>query len=290
MSSKNDSVRRVFETSRRGSGRNARLACPFCARRGHRGFKANLSLDTVTGLWYCHRCGEGGGLKGFAPQDEIEASAPTFELPPGIDLSESTWSDPLVRNARDYLLSRGVEDYQARIWGMRACFDGPFAGRVVIPIWDSGKVEGYVGRDWTGKNPLKYRYAQGMQRARLLGGFDVNAARNCDLLLVAEGMLDVVSLTEKDALWGTGVWADSVAVLGTPTEKQLERLGALPYPVVFVLDGDAWRKAEACALTLRLMGHAAGWVRLPAGKDPDEVDYSWLIDEAQKSIQPGEAI
>jgi hypothetical protein len=55
--------------------------------------------------------------------------------------------------------------------------------------------------------------------------------------------------------------------------------------VVFVLDGDAWVKGQASAMTLRLNGKKAASVRLPPTLDPDDLPAQVVHDLAMKSLQ-----
>jgi len=56
-------------------------------------------------------------------------------------------------------------------------------------------------------------------------------------------------------------------------------------PVCMVLDGDAWRESKATALKLLVRGHKVGFVKLPPGRDPNDLEPQRLFDAAIESIR-----
>jgi DNA primase len=106
--------------------------------------------------------------------------------------------------------------------------------------------------------------------------FNADRLQKCEHspILVVEGWLDAIYL-----------WPHAVAVLGSPSHKHLELLAQAKDDVVFVLDGDAWVKGQASAMTLRLNGKKAASVRLPPTLDPDDLPAQVVYDLALKSLQ-----
>ncbi len=157
--------------------------------------------------------------------------------------------------------------------------------RIVFPIHDArGRVVGFGGRvlgDATPKylnspeTPVfhKGRELYGLYEAR-------RHARNLERLIVVEGYMDVVALTQF------GI-RNAVATLGTATTAdQLEKLFRAVPEVVFCFDGDragrdaAW-KALDTALPLMREGRQARFLFLPEGEDPD----SLVRAEGAKAMQ-----
>jgi DNA primase len=90
---------------------------------------------------------------------------------------------------------------------------------------------------------------------------------------VVEGVFDALAL-----------WPDAVAVLGKPSDQQVDALINAKRPVVIVLDGDAWLEGKWLAARLCLRGKRAGHIRLPPGVDPDEVDRKELEQQAMEAL------
>jgi hypothetical protein len=54
---------------------------------------------------------------------------------------------------------------------------------------------------------------------------------------------------------------------------------------VFFADGDAWEEALMLAAQYRLLGHRAGYIRLPPKTDPDQVPHDWAMEEARRALE-----
>ena len=150
-----------------------------------------------------------------------------------------------------------------------------FRERVQFPIRDSrGRVIGFGGRTLDGSEPKylnspetpvfhKGRELYGLYEARQM-------LRNIDQLLVVEGYMDVISLSQH------GVH-NAVATLGTATTPDhLKRLFRITQEVVFCFDGDAAglkaadRAMHTC-LPYMQDGRQARFLLLPDGEDPDSL-------------------
>jgi hypothetical protein len=244
-----------------------------------------FAIQVATGVWVCMRCGTSGKLDRLtswpepeelaAQLSELEKSA--REPPPNCF---PLWAGPgatadLLEGARAYLRKRKLKDSMWEPAQLQACPSGPYAGRVVVPLLADDRKSwlGWVGRDWTKLNPRKYTNPGGMARERLLYNGIALQVETDEPVYVVEGVFDALAH-----------WPNSVALLGMATGMQVEMLVNAKRPVVVVLDGDAYDHAWALAQQLRFEGQRAGAVRLPPKKDPDEVDSSWLWDEARASL------
>ncbi len=154
------------------------------------------------------------------------------------------------------------------------CYDR-FRDRVMFPIHDyRGRIVGFGGRI-IGEGEPKYlnspetpvfhkgREVYGLFRAR-------DAVRREQRVLVVEGYMDVVALTQFDVDY-------VVATLGTATTRDhLERLFRFTPEVVFAFDGDragreaAWRALEN-VLPILSAGRQVSFLFLPDGEDPDSL-------------------
>lgn len=148
-----------------------------------------------------------------------------------------------------------------------------FRERVMFPIRDQrGRVVGFGGRTIGNEEP---RYLNSPETAVFKKGQEIygiyqatRATKKLDKLLVVEGYLDVLALTQFGIL-------NAVATLGTATTSDhLARLFRVAPELVFCFDGDqagkraAWRALEV-ALPLLREGRSAQFLFLPQGEDPD---------------------
>lgn len=273
-----------------------RTICPFCVASGKNTRKKKLDYHPDTGWWSCWRCGAHGRLHQGADAAEAHgrlerarkapswggASAPRVHPPHAftpLGRHRSFFSEP----ARRYALNRGITEIAIAEGLFGYVYQKPidedeadFRGRLVVPILAPGSSEwiGYVGRDYTKQSSLPYLYARGMKRGGILYREEILWEKTDRPALVVEGTLDAAFL-----------WPDGVAVLGTWDQQQIELFKQAQRPLVALLDGDAWRKGEALAMTMTLFGKKSGYVRLPPKKDPDEMDRSWLRDEVERCLR-----
>lgn len=204
-------------------------------------------------------------LRGRGVSGEVAARFRMGFAPPGWDnlLRALGGNDEQIRHLRDAGLI--TEQDGKRYDRLRE--------RIIFPIRDTrGRIVGFGGR-LLGDGKPKYlnspetpvfhkgRELYGLYEARQA---EANPAR----LLVVEGYMDVVALTQYDI-------NNVVATLGTATTgDHLEKLYRATPEVVFCFDGDragrdaAW-KALQTALPLMRDGRQARFLFLPDGEDPD---------------------
>jgi DNA primase len=196
--------------------------------------------------------------------------ASAFELgyaPPGWD------------NLVPALAGQGVSREHLLQAGMLIAKDGGgtydrFRDRVMFPIRDRrGRVIGFGGRQLGNDDGPKYLNSPETpifhKGSELYGLYQARkAVRKLERLLVVEGYMDVVALTQF------GV-QNAVATLGTATtHEHVERLFRVVPRLVFCFDGDragrqaAWRALEN-ALPVLGEGRRIDFMFLPEGEDPD---------------------
>lgn len=256
--------------------------CPFCLIRfGKQHRKRALSVH-ASGVFHCFRClvsGRDDVLRrgpGDLPERDAAENAPSIGLPEGfLPLAEEPgWSALVTEPARTYLRGRGLGPKLWQAASIGACVQGFWAGRVIVPVFGDGcDWLGWVGRAWTKHADVPYLYPRGMRKGLLLYNQATLAVETDVPALVVEGVFDALAL-----------WPDAVALLGKASEEQIGALLMANRPVVVVLDGDAWIEGWALAMRLRLDGARAGAVRLPPGRDPDEVSSGWLRMAARESL------
>ena len=258
---------RAYKDSRSTGTGWRRGLCPFCLERtGKEDRKGSWSFAETTGYWQCWKCGAKGRLHQgeFFVAEEVELDTPEVKAPIALpDGFLPLWEDPgltarVTFHARNYLAGRAITHETIHTASIGCVHTW---GRVVMPITTYDDVLcGWVARAYVSTD-RPYLYPKGFCRAETIYN---HRALNLDLqtpVLVVEGVFDALA-------W----WPDGVAILGKPSQWQLERFLESKRPVVFCLDGDAWREGWALAMRLRLMGKEAGAVKLPPGTDPDEID------------------
>ena len=150
-----------------------------------------------------------------------------------------------------------------------------FRGRIMFPIRDArGRTIAFGGRVMGDGEPKYLNSPETTlfhKGSELYGLFEARQAlRTIPRLMVVEGYMDVVGLSQSGIHW-------AVATLGTATtEEHLRRLFRLTDTVVFCFDGDAagrraaWRALEN-ALPAMQGGHQISFLFLPDGEDPDSL-------------------
>ncbi len=253
----------------RGGGIWRRTHCKFCElwhglTWDHRG---NFCLNTETGYYHCWRCNTRGYLPGYSPPESDETEdAPLSGIEPPEGFIALGEEDRRLTQARSYVLGRGITKQTALRAGLGACVRGPFAGRIVVPIYDvdDRKWIGWSARLYVQpkhERVPKYRYPDGMPRARILYN---SAALHEDTdrpLLVVEGVFDALPH-----------YPDAVALLGKPSPQQLDQLCETERPLVIALDGDSWVEGYWLAKQLSFRaGIKARSLKLPPREDPCSV-------------------
>lgn len=261
-----------------------RANCPFCPGLvGKFDKNRSFGFNEHSGYYHCFRCLISGKVEiseEWAPVTKdrhLETSEGDMSPPKGFI---PLWvGDGLtahcLKDAREYLLKRGLDFQTIADAKIGACLDGDFANRIVVPILDVADETwlGYAGRDWTNQQYLRYRYPVGMPRSTIMYQQKALFVETDEPILVVEGVFDALSF-----------FGHAVAVLGKPSPWQVQALSGSKRPVAVVLDGDAWEEGWALARKLKLAGVQAGSVKLPAGEDPNSVDHDWLRNEAARCV------
>ncbi len=270
----------------RGSGRWIKVNCEFCPLIvGKSDRERSFSFNRLSTGYVCHRCGVRGSLEDppedlleAQPSDEEKRQAEAARRPPESYLPLWTGDgarSEVTREAREYLVKRGIKPHVWKRAQIGACVKGYFAGRIIVPVLDAEeKWHGFGARMWSPcEKRLKYRFPIGMPRGEIFYNHAALFVKTDDPVYVVEGQFDELAHDP-----------DAVASLGEVSELQVEALMSAHRPVVNVFDGDAWEKGFGLTMRLRIFGRTAGCVVLPAGKDPDEVDTGDLWEAARQSL------
>lgn len=209
------------------------ICCPYCYEK-----KFRLGLNLQKNIAHCFHCewrsrkaieelSEALDLGVLAPvhasrgldaqnRGEGEAAGTGLpSLPDDFTLLTDPPSGVLYRQARNYLLNRGVKEWQIQQKKIGVSFCGDYAYRVVFPVYYGRELQGLVTRDFTGKQEPKYRNSPGMKAVYNLPQEKKQKAVLC------EGIFDCLALERVVPT----VNYDVLALLGHGmTERQEERL------------------------------------------------------------------
>jgi hypothetical protein len=251
-------------------------------RTGKADRRGSFSFNTSNGWASCFKCGIRGRVEGFEPGENLPAPEAqpvrTWEPPQGfVEVGRGDGATAEVTAYARRFLEEERKLKDRNVWRaarVGCCLEGWYNDRLVVPVLTpDDEWNGFVTRAIgdPGDKP-KYLYPKGMDRQQL---YNMSAllVQTDEPVLVVEGVLDSLAL-----------WPNSVAVFGGWTDQQIWALADCARPVVAVMDGDAWEDSRDMAMRLKLEGQRAGWVRLPPRVDPDEVDRSWLEEEARRSL------
>lgn len=257
-----------------------RINCPFCILFAGKDDKRwSLSVNARSGWYNCFRCETKGKLTNWTPipiEDiKIDSEIKPIEIPEEwFCLDENCLS---ARRALRYVLNRGINIGTIREAKIGTCLEGHLENRIVVPILDKTNKYwlGYVARDFTNKQALRYRYPKGMQRGKMLYNHAALFVECNEPIIAVEGVFDALTY-----------WPDAVAFLGKPSKQQKQSLLETKRPICIVLDGDAHEEGWSLAQWLKFQTtNDISCVKLPPTKDPNSVNRDWLLQQVRESLR-----
>ena len=226
-----------------GRRRNAVSDCPYCGKSQ----KFGVSLVKDNNLFQCFSCGERGGSfklmthfgrldliqEYFSVDDELDDPFEVIEEDDlDLELDEIELPEQTKRVASDdYLESRG--------WYDESLFDFPvFRSKyfklkdyIILGVYMYGALVGYVSRHtWDKKEIeaynkeaarngkyqiLRYKNSDGNEFGKMLYGFDTIIDGKTDTVILVEGAMDVINLSQELELLET----DEVRAIATFGKK-----------------------------------------------------------------------
>lgn len=201
------------------------ICCPFC--NDH---KFRLGVNTQKDLAHCFNCSwksrkavedlaealELGILAGGLVAEEKAATSEPPALPDDFVLLADPPKGVLYRKAREYLVARGVLDWQMREKKIGVSFCGKFSYRIIFPVYYKRKLQGLVTRDYTGQQEPKYLNSFGTKLVYNVPEKKKNKAVLC------EGVFDCLALEQTVPLANYDVLALLGHGLTDAQEEQLE--------------------------------------------------------------------
>lgn len=195
--------------------------CPLCGKSQH------FYISKHTQMWDCKKCGEYGSiykllklldktyLLGGATveiRDNIESirqlmqeqiaedevtlkELPVIKMPVGWKVSVASTK---------YLLGRGITPADCKRYNIGATdLYRKYQNYVLIPIYDGGKIRGFLGRYGAKKVPsdrLRYNNSVGTEFSELLFGYD-EITENTTTVILVEGIFDKIAVDKVLHLW-----------------------------------------------------------------------------------------
>jgi len=181
--------------------------------------------------------------------------------PTHLSLPEGTAK--MTERHRNYLRRRHLDpDMLEKKYGLLGTGPaGPYCHRIIIPVYQGGRLVHYQGRDITNQAPIKYKACPKDKAIFPLKDLLYNV-ENCsgDAVLVVEGAFDVFRLGDDSlALFGVGF-----------SNRQVNLLIHRFKRVVVLFDTDAEKQAAKLTQLLSGAGIETKWVVLPSG-DPGDL-------------------
>ena len=262
-------------TSRKG-GKEVIFACPWCSKK-----KMEINYSKV--VYNCFRCGMKGHLKNLCEILGIQYEVGKLKLgnikkaPRTLTSTVPIFNELgivnhiLEKGARDFLTGRGIDYMEAERYSICTSSNMKLAGRIIIPIFEDGKMVCYVARAIDGRLPKELApKAEVASRSDFV--FNIDFMHSVGVVIV-EGIFDCMRLHRANY--------NAISIMGSNlSDVQLGKiLAKKPTSIVLMYDGDeagklGWIKAhtkirERCGLPIHV-------VRMPVGKDPDELTLTQL--------------
>ena len=191
--------------------------CPFCGKEKH------FYISRQTQLWDCKKCGEHGSIYKLLKQLDKTylLGGATVEIRDTIQslrniVAESIEDDevtlkelPVIKMpvgwkvsvaSTKYLLGRRITPADCKRYNIGATdLYRKYQNYVLVPIYDGGKIRGFLGRYGAKKVPsnrLRYNNSVGTEFSELLFGYD-EITNNTTTVILVEGIFDKIAVGKK---------------------------------------------------------------------------------------------
>jgi len=285
------------------------ITCPFCSDSSN-----HCGMNPETALFHCWICGKKGHfvdllmeltdlsygackemvvdsatsfkerpldritniLQGESPEEtEVGASFAVCKLPERFELITKDTYSPLLES---YLKRRNILRDTLIAAGCGLCRSGEYMNRMVIPVMQGGKLVAYQAADMSGFAGLKYRsspLSMGNINDYLYNYDEIVVGGR---MIVTEGILDA---------WRVGKEA-AAAFTSSLSKKQIKLIIAKELDELYICfdtELKAYYKSKKQAEEFRAYIPVVEVVKLPFGKDPDDLDR----EEIYRCIQEARA-
>jgi len=281
------------------------FVCPRCPKQDG---KRKLGVNVSRKVFNCFRCGWRGrlvdllralginplslgpdlGIRPVAASDTYGPKVRPDQIPGYTPLPEP--DQPMSRIeqvAYDYCRERGLDDV-GEVTSLRlgTSTEKDLAGRLVIPVFEDGRMAGYFARSLFDylepKDKVGPEYLGWAPKGELAYGLDL--MRPGHVLVLVEGFWDWVRVRKVSRS------LDSLALLGSNLGPVAagKILARRPGRIVVMLDGDEAGERGTRKIVSELLVHrkfaSVHVARPPVGKDPDELTAGTILALVNEAI------
>ena len=158
------------------------------------------------------------------------------EFVPVLDTFGLPIIDLKLQGAREYLFDRGITKEQILNYNIMYCYDGKFAGRIIVPTYWEGDVVTFVARDMYDSGAPKYLVPEANDNGNFLFNYD-NVSGGT--IIVTEGVFDAIAVGDN-----------AVATFGKSLSARQAMLLNVFAEVIFYWDVDAYEQVAKYAKNL----------------------------------------
>lgn len=281
--------------------------CPFCGKEQH------FYISKETQLFDCKKCGEYGSIYKLLKQldktyllggatievretinslrsmleDELESDEvelkelPVIHMPAGWKVSVAS---------TEYLKNRGITSKDCKRYNIGATdLYRKYQNYVLIPIYDGGKIRGFLGRYGAKKVPsdrLRYNNSVGTEFSKILFGYD-EITENTTTVILVEGIFDKIAVDKVLHLWDSEE-IKCVCTFGkkiSPEQSKKLRLKGVTN-VILLYDFDAIKDIKRYGLELE--NYFVTSITYTMKKDIDECSETEAMDVFANLQKPKE--
>jgi len=264
-------IEREEPVEKRSNSREMCFLCPRCEDT-----VGKLYVNRETLKFFCHRCQFAGGPRN-ATKKYVRTAPPALreiKRPPSyirlMPQSKELYHN-LIRDKpeiRKLLRNKNFRWEDLQGWELGYCTNGPFTGRLIIPVYFNYKLVALQGRTLFNEDPkYKNRASTGVYTQIF---YNWDRAKKNDTLVIVEGPFDA---------WRVGF--NAIATLGTFLSSY--RVGLInqlhPKRVVIMYDADKagqtamYKASRKIFPTIEVLGAI-----LPKKKDPADMERGVLLD------------
>lgn len=279
----------ILGTSKPSTKGNHAFHCPFCKHH-----KPKLEIDTSLGVWHCWVCGVKGRtpitllrklqaspeeiaeMKNYYSERMNEALEKTYEIVklPIEFKSLTQQSNKLIyRQAKAYLLKRGIREEDIIKYGIGYCETGKYSNSVIVPSYSkNGQLNYFISRSIE-KEPRRKYNAPSCNKNEIIGlEYYINWKVP---VILCEGIFDAIALRRNAIpLFGKTI----------PKSLMLKLVQNDVKTIYLALDNDALKEAINYSQQLLNLGKDVYLIDLE-GKDPSEIGFENITKSLHQAKQ-----
>ncbi len=269
----------VLGKSKPSTKGNHAFHCPFCKHH-----KPKLEIDPKTGFYHCWTCEPAtkgrnlvsllkkvqaptlqvAEMRGYFPGgrgDTDDKQYEVVELPKEFMSLTKSSTKLTYRQAKSYIISRGITDTDIIKYGIGYCETGKYKNSIIVPSYDArGRINYFISRSFERDPGRKYN-APSCNKNHLVGlEYFINWKVP---VVLCEGIFDAIALKRNAIpLFGKTI----------PEALMMKLVQSDVKTVYLALDNDAFKSSIKYAQQLINLGKDVYLIELE-GKDPSEIGF-----------------